>query len=144
MEQTRLTIGFSFVLFFVLLAQILEAYGLAAPAFALYASRDRTRQVSASRSTTLSSLGLRHGDMLFLFPDKNAAAAAGVDAAAAAAAPAVAAAQIQGSKIPTRSNVQEEPVDALLHKMDGKIKRKRDPKTSVAPILHFRTQESRS
>ena len=143
MEQTRLTIGFSFVLFFVLLAQILEAYGLAAPAFALYASRDRTRQVSASKSTTLSSLGLRHGDMLFLFPDKNAAAAAGVDAAAAAA-PAVAAAQIQGSKIPTRSNVQEEPVDALLHKMDGKIKRKRDPKTSVAPILHFRTQESRS
>lgn len=33
-----------------------------------------------------------------------------------------------GSKIPIRSNVEEDQVDVLLQKMDGTVKRKRDPK----------------
>ena len=39
---------------------------------------------------------------------------------------------IPGSKIPTRSNVEEDQVDVILQKMDGTVKRKRDPKKYIS------------
>ena len=40
----------------------------------------------------------------------------------------------QSSKIPLKSNIEEDAVDTMLQKMDGMIQRKRDPKRYLTKL----------
>lgn len=104
----------------------------------MYCRRDKSQEIFSSDTKTLTSYGLKHGDMIFLSPIagavqyieqptgngkiKNEVS----NTSTAVSVPTTS--SMPGSKIPTRSNVDEDQVDVLLQKMEGTVKRKRDPK----------------
>jgi nuclear protein localization protein 4 homolog len=118
-----------------------DCYGHVGFSFALFKSRDKTREIISSRSRLLSDFGLNHGDMIYMSP-LNGISVASTDSAmhetsnenvissVAASAPP------QSSKIPLKSNIEEDAVDTMLQKMDGKIQRKRDPKRYLTTLLN--------
>ncbi len=82
---------------------------------------------------SVANYGLKHGDMIYLSP--NAGTSQSVDikvkngvSTSSSSSSFTSTSSIHGSKIPRRSNVEEDHVDVLLQKMDGTVKRKRDPK----------------
>jgi nuclear protein localization protein 4 homolog len=117
-----------------------DCYGLVGFSFALFKSRDKTREIISSRSRLLSEFGLNHGDMIYMSP-LNGISVASTDSAMhetsnekiiSSVAPA--SAPPQSSKIPLKSNIEEDAVDTMLQKMDGMIQRKRDPKRYLATL----------
>lgn len=58
------------LLFFFL--QVHDAFGLSGFCFALFRERGNKDEINSSRSKTLKSLGLNHGDLLFLAPINGA------------------------------------------------------------------------
>ena len=91
----------------------------------------------------ITSIGLVHGDMIYLFASDILNQTApknhqpsnenGIVPSAAAAGSSInqSSSAIIGSKIPNRSMIEENQVDLTLHKMDGLIKRSRDPKRYI-------------
>ena len=105
----------------------------------MYCSRDKTQEIISSKSKTVGSYGLKHGDMIYLSPSAGAVESTskvknGVSSTAPSSSSSFAStsSSIPGSKIPTRSNVEEDQVDVILQKMDGTVKRKRDPKKYIS------------
>lgn len=109
--------------------------------FVLYCSRDKSKEIFSSKEKTVASYGLNHGDMIYLWPlgnsvdqsepSGNASTSIKNGGSTSFSSSVSTSSSILGSKIPTRSNVEEDQVDVLLQKMDGKVKRKRDPKRQV-------------
>ncbi|KAF0294004.1 Nuclear protein localization protein 4 [Amphibalanus amphitrite] len=127
-----------------LFEKVKEAFELDSYAFAIYRSRGQKDEILSSKSKKVESLRLQHGDMLYmvplsgdLFPSTSAApAAAGAEAMETQSEPesrassATGTASVRESRSQTalvsRSGVEEDLVDQLLWKEDGKIPRKRD------------------
>nr|SVE74169.1 EOG090X05T8 [Daphnia barbata] len=124
-----------------LFEKVLNAFGATGNSFVLYCNRDKSQEIVSSDTKTLASYGLKHGDMIFLSsitgalqhveqPTGNSKAKNGVSTSSISVSTPTTS-SISGSKIPIRSNVEEDHVDLLLQKMDGTVKRKRDPKNCL-------------
>lgn len=105
----------------------------------MYCRRDKSQEIVSSNVKTIASYGLNHGDMIYLSPTAGAVQHAendtgilkvknGVNISSSTTFFPSTSSSMPGSKIPIRSNVEEDQVDVLLQKMDGTVKRKRDPK----------------
>ncbi|XP_033108064.1 nuclear protein localization protein 4 homolog [Anneissia japonica] len=101
-----------------LLRKVADELQLPKDGFNLYKNRNKTQELTSSSSSrqTISSFQIRNGDMLYLFPNVRGASAmetedAGTGEAGVTAAP---------------GEVEEDEVDVLLAKEDGRIYRKRD------------------
>ena len=122
-----------------LLFQVTNTFGNIEYSFALYCRRDKSQEIVSSNVKTIASYGLNHGDMIYLSPTAGAVQHAenetgilklknGVNTSSSTTFFPSTSSSMPGSKIPIRSNVEEDQVDVLLQKMDGTVKRKRDPK----------------
>ena len=104
----------------------------------MYCKRDKSQEIVSSNAKTIASYGLQHGDMIYLSPITGAVQHGEHDTSVLKVKNGVSTSStstflpstssMPGSKIPIRSNVEEDQVDVLLQKMDGTVKRKRDPK----------------
>jgi hypothetical protein len=106
----------------------------------LYTKRDKSQELFPSNTKTVAISGLAHGDMIYLFvtdmsvenqtkSESQASSENGKLASTLLVTNLPSTLKgIVGSKIPNRSIVEEDNVDLVLQKMDGLIKRKRDPK----------------
>lgn len=128
--------------------QLFEAvhstFDLSSFAFAIYRERNNKDEVHSSKSRSIKSVGLKHGDMLYLkplngtvlFPQPSTSA---ISNNTPSGEPPINDATPSTSGIISTSNssnptprlsttVQEDEVDTQLWKFDGKIQRKRDEK----------------
>ena len=116
-----------------LFEKALNAFELSSFNFALFVTRDKSKEIRSSKSSTIKNYGLAHGDMVYLFPlnggattsrsehvveDKIVSSAGFHDTSKSSAA-----------QMPVRSSVEEDQVDMTLQGLPGTIVRKRDPKT---------------
>ncbi|KAK5641222.1 hypothetical protein RI129_009769 [Pyrocoelia pectoralis] len=108
-------------------------------AFALYKQKNQKDEIASSKSKTLISVGLHHGDMLYLTPVNGAIVFPEPSTSASHnnnpfGEPAASDVVPNTHSRPTSSvasgsrSVQEDDVDLQLTKRDGKIQRKRDEK----------------
>ncbi|EFX75107.1 hypothetical protein DAPPUDRAFT_306878 [Daphnia pulex] len=124
-----------------LFEKVLNTFGNIGYSFALYCKRDKSQEIVSSNAKTMASYGLQHGDMIYLSPIAGAVQHGEQDASVLKVKNGVSTASsttflpstssMHGSKIPIRSNVEEDQVDVFLQKMDGTVKRKRDPKNCL-------------
>nr|SVE87366.1 EOG090X05T8 [Daphnia similis] len=123
-----------------LFEKVLNAFETIEYPFTLYGRRDKSQEIASSDSKTLASYGLKHGDMIFLSPIAGAVqrveqptgnGKAKNEISNTSLSVSTPTPSMAGSKIPVRSTVDEDQVDLLLQKMDGTVKRKRDPKNCL-------------
>nr|CAG4636161.1 EOG090X05T8 [Eubosmina coregoni]SVE69787.1 EOG090X05T8 [Eubosmina coregoni] len=126
-----------------LFEKVKEVFKLDGKSFALYFKRDKSQELFPSKNKTIANSGLGHGDMIYLFPSNliqnqtalpsQASSENGMGAITPFVANSTSSllSSLVGSKIPNRSIVEEDNVDLVLQKMDGLIKRKRDPKSCL-------------
>ncbi|XP_022916335.1 nuclear protein localization protein 4 homolog isoform X2 [Onthophagus taurus] len=109
--------------------QVYQSFGLNSYDFALYKERNRKDEIISSKSKTVRSLGVKHGDMIYLTPIPAGEPDA-YDRAPSSSGFSVVSRPSSGNLTQNRSNsnIQEDDVDVQLSKLDGKIERKRDPK----------------
>jgi len=124
--------------------QVHDIFGLTGYGFALYRKRGCQDELISSRSKTVRSYGLSHGDMLFMAPlngamlwseDSNPrpSTSSGVSKPNNFLS-GVPVDSTELASVQTQSNVrqpailQEDEVDLQLWKLDGKVQRKRDEK----------------
>lgn len=121
-------------------SQVLGVFELTGYTFALYCKRDKSQEIISSKEKTVATYGLKHGDMVYLWSLAGSSTPSepsgnvknGVTTTASSSSSfGSSSSSIAGSKIPTRSNVEEDQVDVILQKMKGTVKRKRDPKKQV-------------
>lgn len=93
-----------------LFPMVAETCGLPVDGFELFTSRDKSGKLKRSSKITVKSAKIKHGDMLFLTPCKSPSITP--DSASE-----------ESSSLPV---VEEDEVDVILAKQDGKIVRKRD------------------
>jgi len=94
---------------------VYKAFDMKSMEFALYKDQKKKGVIDNSKIKSLTSIGLRHGDRIFLFPQTN------VETLFKTSEPAT---TENGFKVP--SIVIEDEVDRTLHKQDGRIERGRD------------------
>lgn len=87
-----------------------DAFDLSNFNFALFRGPNKQGEIASSRSRTLGSYHIKHGDMVYLHPLENSWVSSGNDDSVAG------------------NNVIEDDVDVVLQKMDGRIERPRDEK----------------
>jgi nuclear protein localization family protein 4 len=124
--------------------QVHDIFGLTGYAFALYRKHGYKDELISSRSKTVCSYGLSHGDMLYLAP-LNGAMLWSQDSSPI---PSTSSGESQTNSTPTGELVdstelalgqtqsslrqsialQEDEVDLQLQKLDGKVQRKQDEK----------------
>jgi nuclear protein localization family protein 4 len=124
--------------------QVFSDFGLASYAFCLFKSRGQKDEIRSSGSKTLKSLGLKHGDMIYLEPLNgetifDQAAESSFDDLYAKSLPSTSRSFAGNSSsngttnapmnivFPNNQTVEDE-VDQHLWKSDGKIKRQKDTK----------------
>uniref|UniRef100_A0A6P7FF04 Nuclear protein localization protein 4 homolog n=1 Tax=Diabrotica virgifera virgifera TaxID=50390 RepID=A0A6P7FF04_DIAVI len=115
-----------------------DAFELNSFAFALYKEKNKKSEIPSSKSKTVLSLGLRHGDMIYLAPvngavlfSNNSPSGEPVDDAtpSTSAMPSTSATSYSKNRIRSGSaNIKEDEVDLQLMKIDGKVQRNRDDK----------------
>lgn len=125
-----------------LFVKVKDVFKLDGESFKLYLKRDKSQEILSSVKP-ITSIGLVHGDMIYLFASDILNQTApknhqpsnenGIVPSAAAAGSSInqSSSAIIGSKIPNRSMIEENQVDLTLQKMDGLIKRSRDPKSCL-------------
>ncbi|KAL4261695.1 Nuclear protein localization protein 4 [Pleurotus pulmonarius] len=87
--------------------------------------RGGEQNVSNIRGRTLQSLGLKHGDLIFVsYKERSSSAPSGTDPSTSTAQSSTVPAAAQGSRI--WETVQEDPVDTYWRSKDGMIPRGRD------------------
>nr|CAG4650962.1 EOG090X05T8 [Simocephalus serrulatus]SVE94224.1 EOG090X05T8 [Simocephalus serrulatus] len=123
-----------------LFEKVLGVFELTGYTFALYCKRDKSQEIISSKEKTVATYGLKHGDMVYLWSLAGSSTPSepsgnvknGVTTTASSSSSfGSSSSSIAGSKIPTRSNVEEDQVDVILQKMKGTVKRKRDPKKQL-------------
>lgn len=114
-----------------------DAFDLNSFAFALYKEKNKKNEIASSKSKTVRSLGLRHGDMIYLAPvngsvlfTNNAPSGEPIDESAPSTSSVVAVPRPASTSayIRPNTNIKEDEVDLQLYKMDEKIQRQRDEK----------------
>lgn len=118
-----------------LYAAIAKEFGLKSAAdCAVYRDQRRTELIQATRLKSLASLGLKHGDRVFMVPKTTAGAQGGSKAAGSSdkqstsglgSSSSSSSARENGFKVPPAVLVEDE-VDRILAKQEGKIERARD------------------
>ncbi|XP_050308450.1 nuclear protein localization protein 4 homolog [Anthonomus grandis grandis] len=119
---------------------IVDTFNLNSFAFALYRQQNQKDEIPSGNSSTVRSLGIKHGDMVYLAPLNGAvlfknntssgepmsdtAGPSTSSGSKTAAVPNVSAKVLATAK----SNIKEDEVDQMLSKLDGRIERKRDEK----------------
>lgn len=93
------------------LTKVAEELSLPRRGWSLFQNRDKTKEVKNSTRKSLSSLGIKHGDMLFLSEDISA-----VDKEVP-----------NSARLTSSNNVKEDEIDIFLSKQNGLIHRERDP-----------------
>ncbi|KAK4874625.1 hypothetical protein RN001_013985 [Aquatica leii] len=127
-----------------LFERVHSTFDLNSFAFALFKQKNQKDEISSSKSRTISSAGLSHGDMLYLMPINGAILfpqattstthnnnPSGEPPIADASTSSGSQARPTSSPLSggrTISNVQEDEVDLQLTKLEGKIERQRDDK----------------
>ncbi|XP_075231078.1 nuclear protein localization 4 isoform X1 [Lycorma delicatula] len=122
-----------------LFEKVHDAFGLPGFAFALFRERNNQGELVSSRSKSISSSGLRHGDMIYLAPLNGAllwenprpstsSSREGSYSLPQAADNRSSSSIARQSRQSTGSLVVEDEIDQVLWKQDGKVQRKRDEK----------------
>ncbi|XP_065220007.1 nuclear protein localization protein 4 homolog [Planococcus citri] len=121
-----------------------DDFSLSSYAFALFTNRGHQGEIISSRTKTISSAGLKHGDLLYLEPLNGAVifdnadyldeasfyskSVAGPSRSSAGNSSNGSSSTSTANTFPSNNNSAEDEVDQLLWKSDGKVKRQRDPK----------------
>jgi nuclear protein localization family protein 4 len=121
-----------------------DTFGLTSYGFALFRKRGCKDELSSSRSKTVRSYGLSHGDMLYMAPlngamlwSEDISPRPSTSSGVSQADNTTSVASVDSTELPavqTQSNLrqsftlQEDEVDLQLWKLDGKVQRKRDEK----------------
>ncbi|KAM8943096.1 nuclear protein localization protein 4 homolog isoform 2-T2 [Lycaon pictus] len=98
------------------LKKVAKEFGFQNNGFSVYINRNKTGEITASSTKSLSLLKIQHGDLLFLFPSSLAGPSSEMETSAPL-----------GLKACGAPNVVEDEIDQYLSKQDGKIYRSRDP-----------------
>lgn len=88
----------------------------------LYQQRDKSGEIKSSTRKTLTSVGIKHGDMLFLSQEVSTA---GRDTPELDSATSIS--TTTSVPVSSSNNVKEDEIDIFLSKQDGLIHRERDP-----------------
>lgn len=111
---------------------VFKAFGLNDYGFAIFKERNFTKELASSRSQTVSACNLKHGDMLYM---KFISGSSQKSSAALPDAISDQPKQIAISQSSTdlkqnykNNELEEDEVDLILSKMDGRIQRSRDNK----------------
>lgn len=116
------------------------AFGLNTFAFALYRERNHKDEIRSSRSRTVNTVGLKHGDMLYLapvngtvlFPQPQPSTSSAHTNNTPSGEPisdsSTSTVSLRAIPRCSAANIQEDEVDTQLWKFDGKIQKKRDDK----------------
>ncbi|XP_071966038.1 nuclear protein localization protein 4 homolog [Antedon mediterranea] len=98
--------------------------------FNIYRCRNRTQEITSASRQTLHTLHIRNGDMFYLFPNAHGSSAMEtedeVSAFASSSSTGAAASNVVTPSSVAAIKVDEDDVDVLLAKQDGKIYRQRD------------------
>lgn len=118
------------------LDKVRQEFDLSHSGWNVYKKRNQTDEVKSSRSKTLSSYKVKHGDMLYLGFDADIAEVASASTSMSMTGSLLeprhvisaggAFADNKSSSSSTRTTVQEDEVDQYLEKQDGRIERDRD------------------
>ena len=113
--------------------QVRDAFGDTGFNFTLHYGADRkhTKEMPSSRSRTIGSLGLSHGDLLYLQSLNNSITADSLEAGPSSRRErqnSVSSVSSIGMASNSKSNVEEDKIDIQLWGEDGKIQRGRDSK----------------
>lgn len=124
--------------------QVHDIFGLTGYGFALYRKRGCQDELISSRSKTVRSYGLSHGDMLYMAPlngamlwSENSNPRPSTSSGVSKPNNILSGVPVDSTElasVPTQSHVrqlailQEDEVDLQLWKLDGKVQRKRDEK----------------
>ncbi|CAH3036912.1 unnamed protein product [Porites lobata] len=103
------------------LSKISKELSLPKGGWTLYKERNKTGEIKNSSRRTLSSFGVKHGDMLFLSQEISATVNDAAEASSFPLSTSTTAAPIASS------SVKEDEIDIFLSKQDGLIHRGRDP-----------------
>nr|XP_060501131.1 nuclear protein localization protein 4 homolog isoform X2 [Panthera onca] len=95
---------------------VAKEFGFQNNGFSVYINRNKTGEITASSTKSLSLLKIKHGDLLFLFPSGLAGPSSEMETSVP-----------PGSKACGAPTVVEDEIDQYLSKQDGKIYRSRDP-----------------
>lgn len=112
-----------------LYASIQSAFALNDLQFAVYRERNFTNELAANSKQSLTAANLKHGDLIYL--RRLAVATASSSGSAAATASAASTSKDLPTATATatsKDQIVEDDVDVQLAKLDGTIKRNRDPK----------------
>nr|XP_023016684.1 nuclear protein localization protein 4 homolog [Leptinotarsa decemlineata] len=112
-----------------------NAFDLNSFAFALYREKNKQNEICSSKTKTLGTLGLRHGDMIYLVPvngavlfSNNTPSGEPIDDPLPSTSSVSSNARPSTSTSRSSTSIKEDIVDLQLMKLDGKIQRKRDEK----------------
>nr|CAH7741553.1 unnamed protein product [Callosobruchus chinensis] len=109
-----------------------DAFDLNSFTFSLYKEKNKKNEIASSKSSTVRSLGLRHGDMIYLCPVEGTSLYSNNTPSGEPVEEAVASTSASSGRtlIASRasSDVREDEVDLELYKTDGRVQRKRDEK----------------
>jgi nuclear protein localization family protein 4 len=96
----------------------------------LYYGPDRktAKEITSSRSKTIATLGLGHGDILYLQLLSNKLATDNAEPGPSSRRERQNSVSSVNNVTTTKSNIEEDPIDVQLWGEDGKIERGRDPK----------------
>ncbi|XP_025206801.1 nuclear protein localization protein 4 homolog [Melanaphis sacchari] len=124
-----------------LFEKVYNAFSLTNYGFTLFNDRNRKNEIKSSKSVYLSSLNLKHGDKIYLCPldpdniwaipgPSNADSVNGSRSSSVVSTPGSSTSLPSNGKKSSgsTSQIEEDEVDKLLWKLDGKIKRLKDKK----------------
>lgn len=113
--------------------KVYETFGLLSLNFALYKQRDKTQEIISSRSKSLFTYGIRHGDILYLWPlngmsifPTGEVGEPNNTAVATTSTVATTSSTLTNANPSRLLSVVEDDVDVHLQKEDGRIDRPRD------------------
>ncbi|XP_031638747.1 nuclear protein localization protein 4 homolog isoform X3 [Contarinia nasturtii] len=115
---------------------IRDAFDMDSYNFAVYGERNYKNELASSRSQTLDDYKLKHGDMVYIKTieagTSSVVEAFGPQPSTSSSSSSISsfASSFKPSKStpPSKTEVQEDEVDTILAKTDGRLQRKRDPK----------------
>lgn len=133
----------------MIFVQVFSDFSLSSYAFVLFKRKGHEDEITSSRSKSIESVGVKHGDLLYLEPLNGAVIFEKEDISFSdepgpsyiKSVPSTSRASTSGSFsnglvnssssmniVFPNNQIVEDEVDQLLWKSDGKIKRQRDPK----------------
>ncbi|CAH1116427.1 unnamed protein product [Phaedon cochleariae] len=119
-----------------------DTFKLNSFAFELYREKNKKNEITSSKSKTLHTIGIRHGDMIYLTPVNGSVlfntdnssgepiddSTPSTSSASSSTRPIISSNNSSSSSSRPSNSIKEDEVDLQLMKLDGKIERNRDEK----------------